>query len=154
VTLAIFGLAGGIVGMFVGGLVPAAFGLCLGLAVGGFAGPAVISFGYVLACAAMFYGAAACYSTAALPSFAEAQTASVTRSLPPGSSYDRVYTYLKVHHAGNIMVSRSPRTTGAVPSTLVADYNTRFLLGSIRFHTKFQFDRHARLTHCWIKLLA
>ena len=84
--------------------------------------------------------------------------ASPADTLPPGSSFDSVYTYLKSRQANHVVLGRRSLTTVAKaqpssPSTLTADYERRFLLSNFRFHTKFVFDRHERLTHCWIRLL-
>lgn len=147
VTVTIFAVAGGIAGMLAGGALPAAVGICSGLALGSLAGPAITQFGYIVSVAALLYGGATCYTAASLTGFADAQTAIVRQTLPPGSTFDRVYTYLKDRHASNVTVAHTAQ------SMLTADYETHFLLSSIRFHEKFAFDKHERLTHCSIRTL-
>jgi len=148
VTATIFALAGGISGMLAGGPLPAAVGFCLGLAFGSLAGPAITQFGYVVSVAALLYAAATCYTSASLTNFANTQTSIVRQTLPPGSTFDRVYTYLKNdRHARNVTMGHSAQ------SMLTADYEMRFLLSSVRFHGKFAFDKHERLTHCSIHAL-
>lgn len=175
VSVAIFALAGAIAGLYAGGILPAAFGACLGLALGGLAVPAVTQIGYVAASVALLYGATTCYTDASLTGFQAAQSASVTRSLPPGSTFDQVYTYLKQRHAvhlspsafqregrdemyahhqlrdGDVRENRPARATDK--AVVTADYDTRFLLRTFRFHTQFQFDKRDRLAHCSIRLL-
>jgi len=147
VTATIFALAGGISGMLAGGILPAAVGVCLGLALGSLAGPTITHFGYVVSVAALLYGAATCYTTASLTAFAHTQSAIVTQTLPPGSTFDRVYTYLKDRHARNLTLGRSAQ------SMLTADYDAHFLLTNVHVHGKFAFDRRNRLTHCSIRTL-
>jgi len=145
VTIAIFALAGGVAGLLAGGLLPAAAGSCAGLALGALAGPSLTRLGYIASCATLLYGGATCYTEASLTGFVDAQTATLTQTLPPGSSFDRVYTYLKGRHASVAQVD--------APSTLTAVYETRFLLSSVRFRTKFVFDKHEHLTHVWVRPL-
>jgi len=147
VTITIFALAGGISGMLAGGLLPAAVGFCLGLAFGSLAGPSITQFGYFVSVAALLYAVTTCYTSAGLTTFANTQTSIVRQTLPPGSTFDRVYTYLKTRHARNITMGHSAQ------SMLTADYEMRFLLSSVRFHGKFAFDKHERLTHCSIRTL-
>jgi hypothetical protein len=155
VTIAIFGLTGGIAGMFTGGPAQAAFGVCLGIVLGSLGGPRMVQMGYLAAAFAFVYTCMAFYTVAVFPDFQSAQVQSLHRSVPVGTSFDNVYRYLKIRHAKHVslatyVASAAGPDLHSKSSMLVADYQTRFLLSNFRFRTKFLFDKHEHLYRCWI----